>query len=284
MVLGMLFDPVATKFDPMKPAPPVTSRRRRRIVPGILAEAPEPFAALVRADMHHRGALDGPGTRGHRCRPPDGPSRRWSPRPPVSSSPASSPVPAGPPWRTGCGARRPGPAARRHRRAGHTGVPRARRRTSSRTGGPPAAPAPPASSRQVPPASGGPGQATLSPMPTTTAPDPSAPGSRPGGGPRELRLGQHPGQLCPADQQVVGPFEHRPTPATSRQASAAARATAAAHRCSSAGRRSGRNRTDTSRICPGGASQRRSSRPRPAVWCSATATALGGPRPGPPRR
>ena len=53
------------------------------------------------------------------------------------------------------------------------------------------------SSRQVPPASGGPGQATLIPMPATTAGE--------GGG--EFGLGQDPGQLGRPHQQVVGPFE-----------------------------------------------------------------------------
>ena len=70
-------------------------------------------------------------------------------------------------------------------------------------------------------------------------------------------------------------------PATSRQASAAARATAPVQRCTSAPSHCGRSKTDASRLAPGGDSQRRSRRPLPAVWWSATATSPGGAPDGP---
>src|SRR5277367_4869788 len=45
----------------MKPAPPVT---RRRIMPAILAQAPNPIPILVGAEMHHIPGADGPWARG----------------------------------------------------------------------------------------------------------------------------------------------------------------------------------------------------------------------------
>ena len=90
-------------------------------------------------------------------------------------------------------------------------------------------------------------------------------------------LGQDPGELGAVDQQVVGPLEADATArqAASRRASPPARPGEPRRlRCPSVGR----NRIEASRFAPGGAAQRRSRRPRPAVWCAVRNTV----RPGAP--
>src|SRR5262245_27528361 len=83
-----------------------------------------------------------------------------------------------------------------------------------------------------------------------------------------------PASLRSPTSTSFGHFRVAVTPADSRHASTAARPT---RRVSSPGS-SGTtwNRSETRRLAPGGASQRRSSRPRPAVWWSATSTLRSG--------
>ena len=105
---------------------------------------------------------------------------------------------------------------------------------------------------------------TLSPIPSTTAPGAGTSASSP-----------H--SLRPADEHVVGPLEPgvdarsaRAPPAPRRRRPTAA-ATASARRAAS-----GRSSTDRVRPARGGETQVRSSRPRPAVCCSATTTSPAG--------
>ncbi len=172
-------------------------------MPGILAQAPHPSP--------------GPG-RGRRCTTSPaltarGPAAVSTTRWPASSMAAARPVSSSPAritrtsWpsvaqrRRTSSARHPPPV--RRLRAGRAGGPARSSRWSRRTWRSTGCADPPTSSRQVPPASAGPGQATLIPMPTTTAVR---------RGPGELGLGQDPGQLGPVEQEVVGPFEHRLDP------------------------------------------------------------------------
>ena len=129
------------------------------------------------------------------------------------------------------------------------------------------------SSRQVPPAPGGPGQATFSPMPATTA----------GGAAENSASARIPASLAPPTSRSFGHFSWASTPATSAQASRAARARAPVQRCRSSGLQSGRRSTEASRLAPGGDSQRRSRRPRPASGGRPPPPALRAPPGGPAR-
>ena len=163
---------------------------------------------------------------------------------------------------------RPVTLSRRARRV-ESASSRAPRRAGRSTG-----PAP-NSARQVPPAPAGPGQSMLSPRPTTTATAPLGLASNPGP-PSNMASASTPASFSSLTRTSLGHLSTGPTPATRRQASAAARAMAAVQRCSSAGSRSGRKSTEARRDAPGGDSHRRSRRPRPALWCSATATIPSG--------
>ena len=90
-----------------------------------------------------------------------------------------------------------------------------------------------------------------------------------------VALGEDPGQLrASPTSRSFGHFSVTSTPATSRQASTAASATRRVSSLGCAG--TSWNRIDTSRLAPGGASHRRSRRPRPAVWWAATSTLRSG--------
>ena len=217
---------------------------------------------------------------------PGGPralSRRRSPR---GSVRPDRPGPGSPRWRSGTGNRRP--AGRRP-----ASVPRSSTRgsraassdssSSARSTGRPACwrsdVADPTSSAGRSPSSAG--QFTLIPIPTTIGgraataarsgrPDRPRPVRRPASDRRRQQV------VRPLDRPDVQP---RPPPA---MASAAARATTVPARWRWSGAaRSGRSSTDNNRLAPAGASQRRPSRPRPAVWWSATATTpSAAPGPG----
>ena len=120
------------------------------------------------------------------------------------------------------------------------------------------------------------GQFTLIPIPTTIGR--RGPGARPDRRDRsQVGLGQDPGQLATVrPQQVVRPLD--PQPRGRRPTRRPRRRPGPPRHWPGGGRpagRSGRSRTDTSRLAPGGASQRRPSRPRPASGSR--------PRPPPPR-
>ena len=162
----------------------------------MLVRAPEPLPAQTARTWTTSPAVTG-AVALHPCRPAAG-RRRRSRRPgPRTPRWAGRPGPPGRGWRSGPGPRRPagaGPPAwsSRGRRAA-----RAASRCSSRTMRSSGDGRPLRSSRQVPPASGGPGQATLSPMPATTA----------GGVAENSASARIPASLAVAHQQVVGPFE-----------------------------------------------------------------------------
>ena len=124
---------------------------------------------------------------------------------------------------------------------------------------------------RCPPTPEGPASPTLTPTPTTTAADPGGPPGTPG----RPRPGPRPPSA--PRQQVVGPLERRrpPRPRPRRRRPRPGPPPPCTDGARSGGR-TGRRRTDTSRAAPGGASQRRPSRPRPAVWWSATATSPSG--------
>ena len=105
--------------------------------------------------------------------------------------------------------------------------------------------------RPVPAAPSG-AHPTLSPSPTTT-----------GAGGRTL--GEDSGQLATVEQHVVRPLQPSlGAGCTARTASTPAMPTRRVSSSPVSGR--SRKRIEVSRLTPGGASQRRSSRPRPAVW------------------
>ena len=117
--------------------------------------------------------------------------------------------------------------------------------------------------------SAGPGQATLMPMPTTTgarARSATGPPGRPRPGPRPAcarpATSRSFGHLRPAARPASASDRRRRRPGPPPRVD----------RWRLAGGRSGRSSTETSRFGPGGASQRRPSRPRPA----------SGGRPPPP--
>ena len=126
------------------------------------------------------------------------------------------------------------------------------------------------------------GQATLSPVPTTTGTRAWAGGSRqpadtlaPAGQSASARI---PASLRSSTTRSLGHFSRASTPVASATASASATATAIV--TAPATGAGGRNSTDTSSALPGGATQLRARRPRPAVWWSATTTI---PSPAPSR-
>ena len=127
------------------------------------------------------------------------------------------------------GALRPGHRARRASPAGGGVEPRAARSASSRTPRSTGGASGRASARQVPPTPGGPGQATLMPMPTTTERTSASANSA---------SASTPASLASASTRSFGHLSLASTPATSLQAWAAARATAAVQRCRSEGSRS----------------------------------------------
>ena len=214
MVLGVLLDPVSAKFDPMKPAPPVT---RRRIVPAILAEAPRaPPVPSVGAQVHAR-----------RRRYEAGPGRRLDHERPASSMPRPArellagqdrPAPPGPAWHSGVGPLRPGRRPPASSSSGTSGASAANRR-SRRTGGRPVAPSPPEVVEAGSPRPAGPGQATLIPIPTTTAASERLPANS--------ASARTPASFARPTNRSLGHLSTASTPATSRQASAPASATAA---------------------------------------------------------
>ena len=118
------------------------------------------------------------------------------------------------------------------------------------------------------PSSSGPGQPTLRPMPTTTtggSPSTSSarmPATLPGRAPSTRRTSL--GHLI----RTVDPCP----PNRSSRASTTATASVEVISGSRSGPPVGRSRTDISRLASGGASQRRSRRPRPAVWWPVTST------------
>ena len=114
---------------------------------------------------------------------------------------------------------------------------------------------------------------TLGPRPGHVDPDPHHDGGERLAG--ELGLGQAPRRASPRPRRPsrsLGHFNTGSTPATSAQLSAAASATRCRAQVHLGSSHPGRRRTEASRFAPGGDSQRRSSRPRPAVWWSATTT------------
>ena len=104
-------------------------------------------------------------------------------------------------------------------------------------------------------------------------------------GRRCVGLGEHAGQLVVADEQVVRPLHGRPDAGHRPAGRGGGEGDRGGAEVEVVGERTGRSRTETSRLLPGGASHRRPSRPRPAVWWSATATRpAGAPRRASPRR
>ena len=199
MVLWVLFDPVSGEVRPDETG---TSRDEKAHSAGNVSPGPEhpPWPWSGRR-WTTSPALTEPG-----------PEAVSTTRRPASSMPLARPVsssatrltrtcwPSVAQRRRTSSARARRPAASSSR--AHRGS-RAPRRWSRRTRRSTGCAVPPTSSRQVPPASAGPGQATLIPMPTTTAvrDDPANSG-----------LGQDPGQLGAVEEQVVGPFQHRLDP------------------------------------------------------------------------
>ena len=177
---------------------------------------------------------------------------------------------AGPAWRNAGAPRRPGPrrpACLVEQRA-HALAPRAQRAVEKDPAVHRLRRPAPTSSRQVPPPPPGPGQATLIPMPITTADSGAAGELRP-------RRGSRPASTPPPGGRWAA-LSTGSTPATSRQASAAASATAPVHRCTSPPSHRGRNRIEASRFAPGVTPSAGRGAPRPAVWWSATATRPSG--------
>ena len=191
-------------------------------MPGILAQAPRPSLVLVRPQMHHIARTDGPRARGrldHQAAgivDGAGPARELLAR--QGHPHLLAERGAAPPHLVGQG---PPPGARL--RAAHTGVPGppggGRRRTWRSTGR--AGVRRPGRCR---PPRAGPGQATLIPMPTTTAVRVA---------PANSASARTPASLAPSSSRSLGHLRTGSTPATARQASAPARATAPAHRWTS---------------------------------------------------
>ena len=146
------------------------------------------------------------------------------------------------------------------------------------------------------------GQPTLTPMPTTIAtdappdvssgrpPDPAGISPPPPAGPPATSSARIPatlpGAVPPTRSTSLGHFTAAWTPWVPR-ASTVATARVVVTNGWRSGSQVGRNRTEKSRLAAGGASQRRSRRPRPAVWWSATSTEPSGMPPAgappPPR-
>ena len=181
------------------------------------------------------------------------------------------PAPPGRASRSAGAPRRPADAGRPRRRAAAAAAPARPASARGARAGRPARRPRPRSSRQVPPAPCGPGPGHVDPDPDDHArrgrrcpAENSASASTPAS------------FACRADQQVVGPLQHRlhaghlRTGVRPRQRH---RRRAQVH---SVPPHAGRSRTEASRFAPGGDSQRRSSRPRPAVWWSATTTRPSG--------
>ena len=102
-------------------------------------------------------------------------------------------------------------------------------------------------------------QPMLNPRPTTTAPVVAD------------RWARMPATLRPSRRRSLGHFSITFTPGTTARAASSA-AIPTRWVSAAGGRGTSRNSNDTSRFVPAGASQRRSRRPRPATWWSATRT------------
>ena len=265
MVLGVLLHPVTGEIRPDETG---TSRDEKAHKGDDVSPGPgTAFRGSGRAEVDHvAGRHDVPGALRILDHQPAVVVDRHRPSDELGLR-AARPGRPGPAWRSGPAPRRPGgggPTGGRARAAGRPGG-RAGAR-AGRSGRPGRRPAP-SSSRQVPPPSEGRANRRSARYPATTAVGPAA----------ELRLGQDPGQLGPADQQVVGPLERRLDPGhLGAGVDGGQREGTRAQVQVVRARNRGRSRTEARRLAPGGDSQRRSRRPRPAVWWSATATRPSG--------
>ena len=228
--------------------------RRLLVTQGVTRARCEGARRHLSSPHGHLWACARPGDRRPSRRPQGPPTRQPARRPPARSGPVVRAC------RVRLGSDRGGRQAARGR-AGRAWSARRASRSTSR-------PASRLSAVIVTTSSSGSGvvQVTFSPIPTTTASFPEGSGTVSASTPATLRSPM---------RRSFGHFRDGETPATARHASAAASATACVYRCRPSALSAWKS-IETSSELPGGACHRRPSRPRPAVWWSATSAVPGG--------